>query len=72
MDSFVEKILSFNGNKYEATVAMSKYAKFLSQKNEDMLDIPLSNNTKEKVTVIAIRDILNGKVKYTLEKESSK
>ncbi len=72
MDSFVEKILSFNGNKYEVTVAMSKYAKFLSQKNGDMLDIPLSNNTKEKVTVIAIRDILNGNVKYTLEKDNLK
>ncbi|MGC8765306.1 MAG: DNA-directed RNA polymerase subunit omega [Brevinematia bacterium] len=68
MDSFIDKILSFDGNKYEATVAMCKYAKILSQKNEDSLDIPLSNNTKEKVTVIAIRDILNNKVKYHLEK----
>lgn len=72
MDSFVEKILSFNGNKYEATVAMSKYARLLSQKNDDMLEIPLTNHSKEKVTVIAMRDILSGKVKYHLEKENSK
>ena len=72
MDSFVEKILSFKGNKYEATVAMSKYAKILSQKNEDSLEVPLSNNTKEKITLIAIRDILSNKVKYSLDKGSSK
>ncbi len=68
MENFIEKILSFDGNKYEATVAMSKYARILSQKNEDTLDIPLSNNTKEKVTVISIREILNKKVKYHMEK----
>ncbi len=72
MDSFIEKILSFNGNKYEVTVAMSKYARILSQKNDDMLEIPLSNNTKEKVTLIAMRDILGGKVSYHVEKENSK
>lgn len=70
MDSLIEKILSFKGNKYEATVAMCKYARLLSQKNEDSLEIPLSDHTKEKATIIAMRDILNGKVKYYLEKGS--
>mgnify|MGYP001095605891 CR=1 FL=1 len=67
MDPFIDKILSFKGNKYEATVAMCKYARLLSQKNEDLLEIPLSNYSKEKVTILAIRDILSGKTKYILE-----
>jgi|YelNatPaOPRAMG01_1025707.scaffolds.fasta_scaffold01835_13 DNA-directed RNA polymerase subunit K/omega len=67
MDPFIEKILSFKGNKYEATVAMCKYARLLSQKNEDLLEIPLSNHSKEKVTILSIRDVLSGKTKYILE-----
>jgi DNA-directed RNA polymerase subunit K/omega len=63
----IDKILSFEGNKYEKTCAMIKYARHLAQKNEENLEIPINRYTKEKITVSAINDILTGKVTYHLE-----
>ena len=46
---------------------MIKYARFLAQKNEDALEVPIGRNKMEKVTLIAIRDILKLKVTYEVE-----
>jgi len=62
----IDKVLSFEGNKYEMVNAMIKYAFYLSQKNEDSLEVNLGNS-KEKITTVAINDVLNGKIKYTYE-----
>ncbi|MGA2142484.1 MAG: hypothetical protein ABSG94_08670 [Brevinematales bacterium] len=63
----IDKILSFSGNKYERTSAMSKYARYLSQKNDEDLEIPINRTQKEKVTISAINDMLNDKVSYRVE-----
>jgi DNA-directed RNA polymerase subunit K/omega len=63
----IDKILSFQGNKYEKTSAMSKYARYLSQKNDEDLEIPINRTQKEKVTISAINDMLNDKVAYRIE-----
>ncbi len=63
----IDKILSFHGNKYEIASAMSKYARYLSQKNDEDLEIPINRTQKEKVTISAINDILNEKVTYQVD-----
>ncbi len=68
----IKKLLAFDGNKYEACVAMMKYAKYLAQKNENSLEIPVSKHRKEKVTVVAINDFLNGVFTYEFDPNASK
>lgn len=63
----LDDILALEGNKYEKAAAMIKYARFLAQKNEDALEVPIGRNKMEKVTLIAIRDILKLKVTYEVE-----
>jgi DNA-directed RNA polymerase subunit K/omega len=63
----IDKILSYQGNKYERASAMSKYARYLSQKNDEDLEIPINRSQKEKITISAINDILNDKVTYQIE-----
>lgn len=63
----IDKILGIEGNKYEKTAAMIKYARYLSQKNDDALEAPVSRTHKDKITTIAINDILTGKVTFTVE-----
>lgn len=72
MSSQIDKILGYQGNKYEKTAAMIKYARYLSQKHEDDLEIPLNRVNREKITVVSISDILSGKVTYTVEKMEEK
>ena len=68
----IKKLLAFDGNKYEATVAMIKYARYISQKYENSLEIPVSKHRKEKVKVVAINDFLNGRFSYELENSQPK
>lgn len=63
----LDDILSLSGNKYEVTVAAVKYARYLAQSNDDMLEIPVGNNKKERLTLVAMRHVLQGKVKYEVE-----
>jgi DNA-directed RNA polymerase subunit K/omega len=63
----IDKILSFTGNKYEITSTITKYARYLSQKNDEDLEIPINRTQKEKVVISAINDMLNGKVSYRVE-----
>ncbi len=63
----IDKILSFQGNKYERACAMAKYARYLSQKNDEDLEIPINRSQKEKVTISAINDILNEKITYQVD-----
>jgi DNA-directed RNA polymerase subunit K/omega len=63
----IDKILGLEGNKYEKTVAMIKYARFLSQKNDDSLEAAIGRSGREKITSLAINDILTGKVPYTFD-----
>jgi DNA-directed RNA polymerase subunit K/omega len=46
---------------------MSKYARYLSQKNDEDLEIPINRSQKEKITISAINDILNDKISYQIE-----
>ncbi len=68
----IKKLLAFDGNKYEACVAIMKYARYLSQKHENSLEIPVSKHRKEKVTVVAINDFLNGAFSYEVDHNQSK
>ena len=63
----LDEILSLEGNKYEKTAAVIKYIRFLAQKNDDQLEIPVGRNRNEKLTLVAMNDILKGKVSYELE-----
>lgn len=63
----LEEILGLEGNKYEKTAAMIKYARFLAQKNDDSLEVPVGRNRWEKLTLVAMQDILSGRVSYELE-----
>lgn len=63
----LDEILSLEGNKYEKTAAVIKYIRFLAQKNDDQLEIPVGRNRNEKLTLVAMNDILRGKVSYELE-----
>lgn len=63
----LEEILSIKGNKYEATVAAIKYARALSREYNDVTDIPIGKNRTEKVTLLAMREVLGGHVEYILE-----
>lgn len=65
----LDEILSLSGNKYAATVATIKYCRQLSQEYDDAVDIPLMGNTTEKVTLLAIREILGGKVGYSFDEK---
>jgi DNA-directed RNA polymerase subunit K/omega len=56
-----------NGVTDRKTCAMIKYARFLAQKNDDDLEVPVTRHTKEKITTMAINDIISGKVTYTIE-----
>ncbi len=67
MPLMIDKILSFQGNKYERASAMSKYARYLSQKNDEDLEIPINRSQKEKITISAINDMLSDKVTYQVE-----
>ncbi len=63
----IDKILGSVGNKYEKTCAMIKYARFLAQKNDENLEVNVSKHLREKITTVAINDILNGKIAYHME-----
>lgn len=63
----LDEILSLSGNKYSATVATIKYARQLSQEYDDAIDIPLVGNSTEKVTLLAIREVLGGDVQYSFD-----
>jgi DNA-directed RNA polymerase subunit K/omega len=63
----LDEILSLEGNKYEKTAAVIKYIRFLAQKNDDQLEIPVGRNRNEKITLVAMNDILRGKVSYEVE-----
>ncbi|NPV00798.1 MAG: DNA-directed RNA polymerase subunit omega [Brevinematales bacterium] len=63
----LDEILSLEGNKYEKTAAVIKYIRYLAQKNDDQLEIPVGRNRNEKLTIVAMNDILRGKVSYELE-----
>ncbi len=63
----IDKLLSYQGNKYEKTTAMIKYARFLAQKNDEDLEVAVTRHTKEKITSAAINDILSGKITFQIE-----
>lgn len=63
----IDKILACQGNKYERTSAIIQYARYLSKKHDDSLEIPVNRYYREKVTTLAINDILNGKITFTAE-----
>ncbi len=63
----LDEILALEGNKYEKTAAMIKYARYLAQKNDDALEVPVGRNRFEKLTLVAMQDILSGKVSYEIE-----
>ncbi|MGL4563585.1 MAG: DNA-directed RNA polymerase subunit omega [Brevinema sp.] len=69
----LDEILSMSGNKYKATVATIKYARALSQEHNDATEIPVGPNRSEKLTLLAIREVLSGNVEYSfIEKTSIK
>ncbi len=59
----LDDILSLSGNKYEVTAVAVKYARHLAQKHDDMLEVPVGRKM-EKLTLVAMRDVLQGKVEY--------
>ncbi|MGL4394061.1 MAG: DNA-directed RNA polymerase subunit omega [Brevinema sp.] len=61
----LDEILSLSGNKYEATVATIKYARALSQEHNDAIEIPTGPNRSEKLTLLAIKEVLGGNIEYT-------
>jgi len=66
----IEKILSMQGNKYEIACAIAKYARYLSQKHDEDLEIPVNRSQKEKVTIGALNDVLSGKITYSVDSSS--
>lgn len=66
----INKILGFQGNKYEKTAAMIKYARYLAQKHDEDLEVAVTRYTKEKITSVAINDIISGKITYQFEPSS--
>jgi DNA-directed RNA polymerase subunit K/omega len=65
----IDKVIGFDGNKYEATAAMTKYIERIEEEPEILLDY--SEKDKEKIVAIVIDEILSGKLKYHY-KESDK
>ncbi len=68
----LDEILSLSTNKYEATVAAIKYAKALSQEHNDATDIPISYNKTEKLTLLAMREVLSGNIEYIFDDKKNK
>lgn len=68
----LDEILSLSGNKYEATVATIKYAKALSQEYNDTTDIPVGYNKTEKLTLLAMREVLSGNIEYVFDDKKNK
>lgn len=63
----LDEILSIKGNKYEATVATIKYAQALSREYNDVTEIPVGKNRTEKVTLLALREVLSGNIEYSFD-----
>lgn len=60
----IEKLIDFKGNRYELARACMEYAPKSSIVNEkDYLD------ANEKSAIVTINDILNGRIKYTMQEE---
>lgn len=68
----LDEILSLSGNKYEMTVVTIKYARALSQEHNDATEIPIGGNRTEKLTLLAMREVLNNRIEYIDEKASKK
>lgn len=68
----LDEILSLSTNKYEATVATIKYARALSQEHNDSTEITVGPNRTEKLTLLAIREVLSGNVEYAFDNKTSK
>jgi len=68
----LDEILSLSGNKYETTVVAIKYARLLSQEYNDAIEIPVGNNRTEKLTLLAMREVLNDKIEYSFDDKASK
>lgn len=66
----LDEILAISGNKYEKTAAVIKYARYLTQKHDDALEVPVGGGRHEKVTVRALRDVLTENVGYELLKHT--
>lgn len=67
----LDEILSISGNKYEKTAAIIKYARYLAQVNDDALEVHIGGGKMEKVTLVALRDILNENVPYEITYEDN-
>ncbi|MGL4367805.1 MAG: hypothetical protein ACRCTQ_05965 [Brevinemataceae bacterium] len=63
----LDEILSMSNNKYETTVATIKYAKILSQEFNDATEIPIKDNRTEKLTLLAMREVLSGNIEYNFD-----
>lgn len=68
----LDEILSLSENKYEVTVATIKYARALSQEHNDATDISIGNNSSEKLTLLAIREVLSGNIEYVFDDKKNK
>lgn len=67
----LDEILSMPDNKYEITVATIKYARALSQEHNDATEITIGNTT-EKLTLLAIREVLSGNIEYVFDDKKNK
>jgi DNA-directed RNA polymerase subunit K/omega len=63
----LDEILGMDGNKYEKAAAMIKYTRYLTQKNDDALEVHVGGGRYEKLTLVAMRDILKNTIKYDVD-----
>ncbi len=65
----IEDIDKLNLNRYEAVIVASQHARHLNaqrlQKLEQMEEDPSVTIDSRKITMLALKDLLNGKVKFT-------
>lgn len=62
----LDEILGLEGNKYEKTAAIIKYVRYLAKKNDNQLEIEVSRNKTKKITLVALEDVLKGRVTYDI------
>ncbi|MDK2819018.1 MAG: DNA-directed RNA polymerase subunit omega [Spirochaetota bacterium] len=68
----LDEILSLSENKYEVTVATIKYARALSQEHNDATEITVAGNRTEKLTLLAMREVLSGNIEYIFDDKKGK
>lgn len=66
-EELLQKILDFDGNKYELCAAVIKYVKDLEANKLGLAEELLNKGPEEKIAVKILEKFLNGEIKYRKE-----